>query len=409
MAQSKTNFWRSTQNLLMLGRTNARLISNIRHDLEDIQNDTNYKLTTIHRNDINSVKKIRKAILKDANHLRLYNNPELALKIIDTAKKRGITSNQLEAGRAKSLTALNEHEKAIQIWQKQTSCEISKIKDEANDAIKHYERNLYLATELLNSLRTTLKLEKIEPKHLPETAPYDFATMEHPIINEAIELRKNDKNELSLKILEISARAGLKTDSVNSNRARVLFNMGKKRDAVHIWQSLLSSKNEEARNSAQKILSRLSNDLLHSVKRVITNDYLATQHLPDETPQDLSKLGVCILKEAIELRKNKKENLSLEILELTTSAGFETDSINENRARVLINVNRNVDAVKLLEELRSSKKQEIQESAIRLLEMLGKNLLKKLDIILKRNGWKIRHLPKENIRQAIQKLESSIL
>jgi hypothetical protein len=92
------------------------------------------------------------------------------------------------------------------------------------------------------------------------------------------------------------------------------------------------------------------------VKEVIANHFLPTHHLPNVTPQDLSKLGACILKEAIELRKEKQESLSLEILELTTSAGFETDSINENKARVLINLNRSAEAVKLLKELRSSKK-----------------------------------------------------
>lgn len=408
MAKSKTSFWRNTQNFLMFGRANARLISNIRHALEEVQDNTSYELTAIDYKENKSLKKIRKAISKDANQLRLNDDHELALKVIDIAQNLGITSPQIEAGQAKSLTALNEHEKAIQIWKKQTSCNKLKIKNEANNAIKHYEQNHYFATELLKALRSIMGSENTEPKHLPESAPYDLATLEYPIIHEAIELRNDNKNELSLKVLEISAHAGLKTDLMNDNKARVLFNIGKKRDAVHIWQSLISSENEETRDSAQKILNRLSNALLHSVKEVITNHFLPTHHLPNETPKDLSKLGTCILKEAIELRKEKQESLSLEILELTTSAGFETDSINENKARVLINLNRSAEAVKLLEELRSSKKQDIQESAVRILQLLGKNLLVRLNEMLPKNDWKIRYLP-DNNQQIIQELENAIL
>jgi len=283
-----------------------------------------------------------------------------------------------------------------------------KIRDEARNAIKIYEQNHDQASNLLHALKTILDLEKIDQKYLPKIAPENLAILEYPVINEAIELRKDSKNELSLKILNICSKAGLNSDLINDNKARALFNMGQKRDAIHIWQSLLSSKNEEVKDSAQKILSRLSKTLLASVKKSIANNDFPIHHLPDETPDDLSILGICILKEAIQLRKDKHEELSLQILETTTSSGFETDSINENKARVLINVGRNVDAVNLLNELQSSKKDEIQKSATRLLQMLGNNLIAKLKEVLAINDRRILHITK-NIEQPIQKLENSIL
>merc|ERR1711965_624714 len=162
------------------------------------------------------------------------------------------------------------------------------------------------------------------------------------------------------------------------------------RDAIHIWQSLLSSINEETRDSAQKILTRLSQRLLTSLTKIITDNQQKIQHLPQQTPQDLSQLGVSILKEAIALRKEQQDQLSLQILELTTSEGFETDAINENKARALVNLKRSIEAVHLLEDLLSSKKEKTQESAKRILKSLGQNLLEQTKKILSINGWQIR-------------------
>ena len=408
MAQFKTNFWRRTRDFLMLGGAKARWLTNIRLDLEEVEKNTGCKISVVHQSEINSLKKIRKSILKDTNGLRLKGLPELALKVINAAQSLGITSPQLQVERAKSLEALNEHEKAVRIWEQQTLCEELEIKTEADDAIKHYEQKRYLASELLQSLKSKINSNKIEPKYLPDTAPYDLATLENHIINEAIELRKNNKNELSLQILEISSDAGLKTNLINENKARALFNMKNKREAVHIWQSLLSSQDEVSRDSAQKILTRLSNDLLNSVKRVISNNNLPIHHLPNETPQDLSKLGVCILKEAIKLREEQQNEISLKILDITASAGFETDSINENRARALINLNQNVDAVNLLTELLSSKNQNINKSSANILENLGVGLIEKIKKITEIDDLIIDKFP-GNEQKSIASLEKFIL
>ena len=106
----------------------------------------------------------------------------------------------------------------------------------------------------------------------------------------------------------------------------------------------------------------MSQNLLDTIKKTITSKQQPIRYLPEQSPHDLSKLGLSILKEAIELRKAKQEDLSLQILELTASAGFETDAINENRARALINLKRNTEAVQLLQELLSSKKKRNQKT-----------------------------------------------
>ena len=394
MAQTQKGLWKNTQYFfLTLGNPNAQRILDLKEDLKDIQKATDYQFTALHRTDNRSIKNLRKALLHDAKRLKSKGQTDLSLKAIEAARNHGIASAQLESERAKALAALNQHEKAIQIWQEQASSDKLKIKEQANTEIRIYEQQRRTALELLRSVRSALQSEEIEIHHIPEIAPQKVTELERPILSEAIALRNSNNEKLSLKLLEICTQYGLQSDLIEDNRARALFKMNHKRDAIYIWQSLLSSSNQEKRESAHKLLTQLSQNLLDSLKTLLSNNQQSIRHLPKHTPQDLSRLGLSILKEAISLRKDKQEELSLQILELTTSAGFETDAINENRARALINLKRNTEAVQLLQELASSKSTETQQSAKRILQTLSNNLLKQIKNVLSKHDWTIRHLP----------------
>ena len=409
MAQIQKGFWKNTQNFfLTLGNADVRIIINLKHDLEDVQEGVSYQLTALHQTDINTIKNVRKALLNDANKLRINNHSDASLQLIEAARNHGITSAKLEAERARALAALNRHEQAIKIWQDQVSSDELKIKQQANNEIRLYEQSHLSAIKLLESLQTTLRSEMVEIKHLPEIAPLQLSALELPILNESIKLRNDNNERLSLKLLEICIQHGLRSDLIDDNKARALFKNGLKRDAIQTWQSLLSSNNEETRDSAQKVLTQQSQSLVAFLKRTIDDNQQQIRYIPEQIPQDLSKLGSLILKEAIRLRKEEQAGLSLQILELTTSAGFETDAINENKARALVSLKRNAEAVQILEDLLSSKKEETQESAKRILQNLSQHLLEQTKKILSKNGWKILHLP-DKPPQLLAKLESAIL
>ena len=272
MAQTQKSFWKNTQNfLLTLGNANAQRIINFKDDLDSIQREGNYKLTSLNETDLRSLKNIRKAILTDANKLRGQNEPAASLKVIETALKHGISSAQLEAARAKALAALNQHEQAIQIWHEQAASDRLKIKQQANTEIRLYEQNHRSSIELLQGLRAALRSAMVEIKHLPEVAPYQRSALERSILNESIELRNNNNERLSLNILELCIQHGMQSDLIDDNKARSLHKLGLKREAIHTWQLLLSSKNQERRDSAQKILTRLSQGLLDSLRKAIIN------------------------------------------------------------------------------------------------------------------------------------------
>lgn len=409
MAQIQKGFWKKTQNFfLTLGNANVRIIINLKHDLEDVQEGVSYQLRALHQADINTIKNLRKALLNDANSLRTKNRSDASLKLIEVARNHGITSAKLEAERARALAALNHHEQAIKIWHDQASSDILKIKQQANTEIELYEQSHLSAIELLERLQTTLRSEMVEIKHLPEVAPHQLSALELPILNESIKLRNNNNEQLSLKLLEICIQHGLRSDLIDDNKARALFKNGLKRDAIQTWQSLLSSNNEETRDSSRKVLTQQSQNLVVSLKKTILDNRQQIRYIPEQIPQDLSKLGALILKEAIRLRKEDQAELSLQILELTTSAGFETDAINENKARALVNLKRNTEAVQILEDLLSSKKEETQESAKRILQNLSQHLLEQTKKILTTSGWQILHLP-DNPPPLIAKLETALL
>jgi hypothetical protein len=409
MAQIQKSFWKNTQNFfLTLGNADTRIIINLKHDLEDVQEGVGYQLTALHQTDINTIKKLLKALLNDANQLRINNRSDVSLRLIEAARNHGIISAKLEAERARALAALNHHEQAIQIWQDQASSDELKMKQQAYTEIRLYEQSHLSAIKLLENLQTTLRSEMVEIKHLPETAPHQLSALELPILNESIKLRNENNEQLSLKLLEICIQHGLRSDLIDDNKARALFKNGLKRDAIQTWQSLLSSNNEETRDSAQAVLTQQSQSLVAFLKKTIVDNQQQIRYIPEQIPQDLSKLGALILKEAIRLRKEDEAELSLQILELTTSAGFETDAINENRARALVNLKRNAEAVQILEDLLSSKKEETQESAKIILQNLSQHLLEQTKKILSINGWQIRHLP-ENPPQILAKLEPALL
>ena len=409
MVLAQKSFWRSTQDFLAtLSHANAQSLIKLRDELSKLQDQSNHPLTVLKKGDLRSLKKTRKYLLNDVSRLTKNNNPEVALKILEIARDLGISSAQLEAVRAEALTALNQHEKALQIWQEQSSNNKLQIKNRADIQIRSYEQNQSEAIQLLQDLRKVLEEEKMPISHLPEIAPREKTILEPFILNEAISLRNNDQQELSLRILDSCIQHNLNTDLILDNKARALFKSGRKSDAIHIWQSLASSENQKTKESAQKILDQLSQKLLTSIKNLLKKNLQSIRYLPEFTPEDLSKLGLSILKESIALRKEKQEELSLSMLNMTISAGFETDAINENKARALLKMGENTEAVQLLAGLLSSKNPNSQDSSEKLLEKLGQNLLKTLKNILNNSEHVPRYLP-EYQSQQIFNLESSIL
>ena len=187
MAQIQKGFWKKTQNFfLTLGNANVRIIINLKHDLEDVQEGVGYQLTALHQTDINTIKNLRKALLNDANSLRTKNRSDASLKLIEVARNHGITSVKLEAERARALAALNHHEQAIKIWQDQASSDILEIKQQANTEIELYEQSHLSAIELLERLQTTLRSEMVEIKHLPEVAPHQLSALDRRMKRQVI-------------------------------------------------------------------------------------------------------------------------------------------------------------------------------------------------------------------------------
>ncbi len=93
--------------------------------------------------------------------------------------------------------------------------------------------------------------------HFPENPPQHLIKLEPALLKEAIALRKGKQEKLSLAILDLSIKSGLKTDRIDDNRARALVNDEQYFEAVTIWNALKESKNVQIQQSAISMLKVL--------------------------------------------------------------------------------------------------------------------------------------------------------
>ena len=124
-----------------------------------------------------------------------------------------------------------------------------------------------------------------------------LAGLEKVIIREAISLRKDKQEKLSLQLLELSIKTGLKTDLIEDNIARTLVNMDKYGEAVTIWQSLKDSKNPKIRDSATLMLNRFwEQGMQQNILKEVDILLLETDHYANGREKAINLLTSAILK-----------------------------------------------------------------------------------------------------------------
>jgi hypothetical protein len=169
---------------------------------------------------------------------------------------------------------------------------------------------------------------------LPNDIQQTIQKLENSILKEAIELRKEKKDELSLKVLDITVKSGLQSERIEDNRARALVNMKCYSEAVAIWHSLTESANAKmqetanlmlerfgAKGSQQKILSEVDNALSCDNDQKHAINLLTNAILQNPSDQKLhEKLGqVAMMSENI----NNEEQFEELTVYRQSIAGFE--------------------------------------------------------------------------------------
>ena len=214
------------------------------------------------------------------------------------------------------------------------------------------QNNLRLQTAELS--KQLIELAEAAGESLPELVGREFselAEFEMPLVEASIRLRSGGNNELSLQVLEAGVEFGVRSGLIDDNRARALVNLGRRPEAIALWNGLLDHADEGLRTVAQHKLRQQTAELSDQLKQLAA---AAGDSLPELCGREFSALAefeMPLVEASIRLRSGGNNELSLQVLEAGVEFGVRSGLIDDNRAWGLMGLGRLPEAVALWREL----------------------------------------------------------
>lgn len=312
-----------------------------------------------------------KALLDAAIALRESGQAEASLAILERCSDQGQRSPWLAGNRARALLQLDRREEAEAIFQALAGSAYEAVSGSAEAMLQ------WLESQRLQGVRDQLlQLAQAAGESLPglESAQVGcLADLERPLLEESIRLRNSGAVAVSLELLEAAVGAGLRSPWMEDNRARALVILNRRAEALAIWESLAAGDDEGVKAMAAEMAERQSRalveDLQVSLREIGESQGRAMQHLLVVKPGQLADLELPVLKQAIDLREAGDWDLSLQLLEAAIDGGLTSPWIDDNRARVLVNLKRYSEAVDLWQQLLECDIPNLEDSAKAMLEL----------------------------------------
>ena len=302
---------------------------------------------------------------------RKQENHSRALEIINRAQMLGLASPWLEQSKALSLAGTDENGEAYKIWQKLASLDDHpKLRSLAQEALKDAEDSepkcdTTTEIELINTLQNLAAEYNWTTQCLPPpNQQLKNIDLDQFIIEEANLTRKNNFLQLSLDIVNTAIAAGNDNPWMLDCRARALSALEQFDEAHQIWSKLSQMDNrpallssvktsiEESTQRQQTINTERSTRLLLKLHELAEQELWTLRHLPNA--ERLTKdfdLTTPIIEESIELLKNNKPNLSLELLEEALKNHLSSPWLDHNKAKTLICLENFEEAELILQNL----------------------------------------------------------
>ena len=386
----------------------ARSLKHLLDNLSELQQQTDYQFEVFKDIDIKAWKDLWKPLVKDATLLANNGNPDLGLSILDQANLAGFTNPWTEESRAKILTKLGRQDEALSIWEKLTKSKNKKIQEAATKSIDDRSDQQRSVEELVSGLNMIIQQTGRKAKYLPDIQSTNINEFENPILAESSRFLKSELAEVSLQILEVGIKAGLQTPAIEEKRAKTLWELKRGNEAVQICESMLKSKNENAKQIAEALLKDHSEILLAELGKIIKQEHLQVRDIPKTSPRRFSKLEQPVLKLSNELFNKKKLDASLLVLKISINHGLSTPLIKDMQARVLLKKKNYSEAVQIWRELVKSDNLEANQSAKRMLQKHSEDLNNILRNFLLDESLPIQYLPKQSPGKLL-KLEKPLL
>ena len=310
-------------------------------------------------------------IIKESFHARRKNHPALSLDLLDTAIEAGLESPWLLENKARSLSALEQFEAAHALWNELIGLEDKpKLVETAQKALlaskeKEEEAIKDKPLRLIDQFHQIAKSYSYIPEHLPSREQFDLEQdLNTIVIKESFSARRQQKNQLSLDLINEALDNGLDSAWLLDNKAQTLVKLGDFESAKEIWETLVTLEGKpKLVDTAQQSL-----DCLEEFKRQYEEERprqlikqfqdIANQHhwnfkdLPrvDELDKDTNVELIC-LKEAIQACNQDNPKLSIVLLDTIMDFGYQSPWLNHNKAVALLKEQESERAIAIWVEL----------------------------------------------------------
>lgn len=220
--------------------------------------------------------------------------------------------------------------------------------------------------------RSSVECTAAERKELSDGATQSSTSDRDPrlmdLIRQVIALRQSGDVQGSLDLIDRSFAEGISSNYLLDNRARALSQLNCEREAIQIWEALSKCGDLELQEKAKRLIYQ------YKCRSVL-------QHVVQ-----LSQLG------------HATEALS--VLDVARAEGIENDMLLDNRARVLVQLNRHIEAISVWRQLSQSDSKKYNS-------ILISQLVGTLQLICRSQGWNVQCFDKDV--ETLDKLEGGVL
>ena len=337
--------------------------------------------------------------LKRSIVLRKSGDLEDSLNLLDTLIPHGIFIERIQDNRARVLVKMHNYADALLIWQSLLDSDNEKIKNDSQRLFDQY------SVQWINRSYSQLK-ELCEKSEWQLNDALDsvsqFTEFLKFLSKESVEMRKAGNPNLSLDFILLAKKLGFKGDRLDDNHARALVALKRPIDAIDIWSTLAENSlndkiSKKALSMANKTEKSIIDKLVSKIDEITSSHQLDSINISLSDCKSFSQVEFRLLKSVVSMRNDSHDEAALEVIDSILATGLSrSDRLLDNRARILIRLNRHHDAIKIWESLllsddsdvQNKSKQFIQQSQAKLIKLLHNDLVS----LCKEQGWAIQNI-----------------
>ena len=353
-------------------------------------------------------------LIRQVIALRQSGDVQGSLDLIDRSFAEGISSNYLLDNRARALSQLNCEREAIQIWEALSKCGDLELQEKA--------------------------------KRLSKLA---YQQQCRSVLQRVVQLSQLGHANEALSVLDVARAEGIENDMLLDNRAKALSQLNREEDAIQIWESLFESSDLKLKEKSKRLVYQYKcrsvlqhvvqlSQLGHatealSVLDVARAEGIENDMLLDNRAKALSQLNreedaiqiweslfessdlklkekskrlvyqyKCrsVLQHVVQLSQLGHATEALSVLDVARAEGIENDMLLDNRARVLVQLNRHIEAISVWRQLSQSDSKKYNS-------ILISQLVGTLQLICRSQGWNVQCFDKDV--ETLDKLEGGVL